>query len=153
MDPKNCTPGKSTPSCGISELAGELPKPQNPTFDDPVIDVHVGMYVVPRKLHINLYTYIDIGIIHDVNDQILKTDILEFLVKSPASSGIPQEGVDFPGVQFLGSTSRQKPSYRHPRARVPMLSMVEYSCTVQLFRTAVLCHVINRSVTSSDTSS
>ena len=73
--------------------------------------------------------------------------------KSPASSGIPQEGVDFPGVQFLGSTSRQKPSYRHPRARVPMLSMVEYSCTVQLFRTAVLCHVINRSVTSSDTSS
>ena len=73
--------------------------------------------------------------------------------KSPASSGIPQEGVDFPGVQFLGSTSRQKPSYRHPRARVPMLSMVEYSCTVQLFRTAVLCHVINKSVTSSDTSS
>ena len=73
--------------------------------------------------------------------------------KSPASSGIPQEGVDFPGVQFLGATSRQKPSYRHPRARVPMLSMVEYSCTVQLFRTAVLCHVINRSVTSSDTSS
>ena len=68
-------------------------------------------------------------------------------------SRIPQEGVDFPGVQFLGSTSRQKPSYRHPRARVPMLSMVEYSCTVQLFRTAVLCHVINRSVTSSDTSS
>ena len=34
-----------------------------------------------------------------------------------------------------------------------MLSMVKYSCTVQLFRTAVLCHVINRSVTSSDTSS
>ena len=91
---------------------------------------------------------------HD--DQIVsKRDILGFLVKSPASSGIPQEGVDFPGVQFLGSTSRQKPSYRHPRARVhvPMLSMVEYSCTVQLFRTAVLCHVINRSVTSSDTSS
>ena len=57
------------------------------------------------------------------------------------------------GVQFLGSTSRQKPSYRHPRARVPMLSMVEYSCTVQLLRTAVICHVINRSVTSSDTSS
>ena len=54
---------------------------------------------------------------------------------------------------FRGSNSRQKPSYRHPRARVPMLSMVEYSCTVQLFRTAVLCHVINRSVTSSDTSS
>ena len=80
-------------------------------------------------------------------------DFLGGLVKSPASSGIPQEGVDFPGVQFLGSTSRQKPSYRHPRARVPMLSMVEYSCTVQLFRTAVLCHVINRSVTSSDTSS
>ena len=38
-------------------------------------------------------------------------------------------------------------------ARVPMLSMVKYSCTVQLFRTAVLCHVINMSVTSSDTSS
>ena len=50
--------------------------------------------------------------------------------KSPASSGIPQEDVDFPGVQLLGATSRQKPSYRHPRARVPMLSMVEYSCTV-----------------------
>ena len=65
----------------------------------------------------------------------------------------PQEGVDFPGVQFLGFTSRQKPSYRHPRARVPMLSMVEYSCTVQLFRTAVLWHVIIMSVTSSDTSS
>ena len=88
-----------------------------------------------------------------ISDGILKGDILGVLVKSPASSGIPQEGVDFPGVQFLGSTSRQKPSYRHPRARVPMLSMVEYSCTVQLFRTAVLCHVINRSVTSSDTSS
>ena len=77
-----------------------------------------------------------------VNDRIVKKHILQFLVKSPASSGIPQEqeGVDFPGVQFLGSTSRQKPSYRHPRARVhvPMLSMVEYSCTVQLFRTAVL---------------
>ena len=89
-----------------------------------------------------------------VSDRIVKRHILKFLVKSPAiSSGIPQEGVDFPGLQFLGSTSRQKPSYRHPRARVPMLSMVEYSCTVQLFRTAVLCHVINRSVTSSDTSS
>ena len=88
-----------------------------------------------------------------VSDRIVKGDILRFLVKSPASSGIPQEGVDFPGVQFLGATSRQKPSYRHPRARVPMLSMVEYSCTVQLFRTAVLCHVINRSVTSYDTSS
>ena len=81
-----------------------------------------------------------------VSDRILKEDILGVLVKSPASSGIPQEGVDFPGVQFLGSTSRQKPfrlhvhMYRHPRARVhvPMLSMVEYSCTVQLFRTAVL---------------
>ena len=87
-----------------------------------------------------------------VNDRIVKTDILGFLVKSPASAGIPQEGVDFPRVQFLGSTYRQKPSYRHPCARVPiMLSVVEYSCTVQLFRTAVLCHVINRSVTSSDT--
>ena len=94
------------------------------------------------------------GLIYiSVSDRILKPDNLGVLVKSPASSGIPQEGVDFPGVQFLGSTSRQKPSYRHPRARVPMLSMVEYSCTVQLFRTAVLCHVINRSVTSSDTSS
>ena len=88
-----------------------------------------------------------------ISDRIVKTHILGVLVKSPASSGIPQEGVDFPGVQFLGSTSRQKPSYRHPRARVPMLSMVKYSCTVQLFRTAVLCHVINMSVTSSDTSS
>ena len=91
-----------------------------------------------------------------ISDQIVKGHFLGGLVKSPASSGIPQEGVDFPWVQFLvlGSTSRrQKPSYRHPRARVPMLSMVEYSCTVQLFRTAVLCHVINRSVTSSDTSS
>ena len=90
-----------------------------------------------------------------VNDRFVKKHILGVLVKSPASSGIPQEGVDFPGVQFLGSTSRQKPSYRHPRARVPMLSMVKYSCTVlvQLFRKAVLCHVINRSVTSSDTSS
>ena len=88
-----------------------------------------------------------------INDRFVKTDIFGFLVKSPASSGIPQEGVDFPGVQFLGATSRQKPSYRHPRARVPMLSMVEYSCTVQLFRTAVLYHVINMSVTSSDTSS
>ena len=88
-----------------------------------------------------------------ISDKILKKHILGLLVKSPASSGIPQEGVDFPGVQFLGSTSRQKPSYRHPRARVPMLSMVEYSCTVQLFRTAVLFRVINRSVTSSDTSS
>ena len=88
-----------------------------------------------------------------VSDRIVKAAYFGVLVKSSASSGIPQEGVDFPGVQFLGSTSRQKPSYRHPRARVPMLSMVEYSCTVQLFRTAVLCHVINRSVTSSDTSS
>ena len=87
------------------------------------------------------------------NDRFVKTDILGVLVKSPASSGIPQEGVDFPGVQFLASTSRQKPSYRHPRARVPMLSMVEYSCAVQLFRTSVLCHVINMSVTSYDTSS
>ena len=34
-----------------------------------------------------------------------------------------------------------------------MLPMVEYSCPVQLFRTAVLCHVIIMSVTSSDTSS
>ena len=59
-----------------------------------------------------------------VSDRILKRDIFEVLVKSPASSGIPQEGVDFPGVQFLGSSSRQKPSYRHSRARVPMLSMV-----------------------------
>ena len=82
-----------------------------------------------------------------------KKDILGGLVKSPASLGIPQEGVDVSGAQFLGSTSRQKPSYRHPHARVPMLSMVEYSCTVQLFRKAVLCHVIDRSVTSSDTSS
>ena len=73
-----------------------------------------------------------------VNDGIVKRYFFEFLLKCPASSGIPQEGVDFPGVQFLGSTSRQKPSYRHPRARVPMLSMVEYSCTIQLFRTAVL---------------
>ena len=94
-----------------------------------------------------------------INDRILKGGILGGLVKSPASSGIPQEGVDFPGVQVLGSTSRQKPSYyymyRHPRARVlvPMLSIVEYSCTVQLFRTAVISHVINRSVTSSDMSS
>ena len=54
---------------------------------------------------------------------------------------------------IIGSNSRYKPSYRHPHARVPMLSMVKYSCTVQLFRTAVLCHVINRIVTSSDTSS
>ena len=73
-----------------------------------------------------------------ISDQIVKRCNLRVLVKSPASSGIPQEGVDFPGVQFLGSTSRQKPSYRHPRAREPMLSMVEYSCTVQLFRKAVL---------------
>ena len=89
-----------------------------------------------------------------INDRmIVKGAKWKKMENSPVSSGIPQEGVDFPGVQFLGSTSRQKPSYRHPRARVPMLSMVEYSCTVQLFRTAVLCHVINRSVTSSDTSS
>ena len=26
MDPKNCTPGKSTPSCGIPELAGDFTK-------------------------------------------------------------------------------------------------------------------------------
>ena len=88
-----------------------------------------------------------------MTESIVKRHFFGVLVKSPASSGIPQEGVDFPGVQFLGSTSRQKPSYRHPRARVPMLSMVKYSCTVQLLRTAVLCHVINRSVTSSNTSS
>ena len=65
----------------------------------------------------------------------------------------PLHGHTFEGVQFLGSTSRQKPSYRHPRARVPILSMVKYSCTLQLFRTAVQCHVINMSVTSCDTSS
>ena len=68
-------------------------------------------------------------------------------------SGRTRTNGTFHGTKVLGSNSRQKPSYRHPRARVPMLSMVEYSCTVQLFRTAVLCHVINRSVTSSDTSS
>ena len=79
--------------------------------------------------------------------------VYERYEKSPASSVSPQTGMNFPVVQFWGSNSRQKPSYRHPRARVPMLSMVKYSCTVQLFRTAVLCHVINRSVTSSDTSS
>ena len=68
-------------------------------------------------------------------------------------SGRTRTNGTFHGTKVSGSNSRQKPSYRHPRARVPMLSMVKYSCTVQLFRTAVLCHVINRSVTSSDTSS
>ena len=69
-------------------------------------------------------------------------------------SGRTRTNGTFYGTKVLGCNSRQKPSYRHPRARVPMLSMVvEYSCTVQLFRTAVFCHVINRSVTSYDTSS
>ena len=64
-----------------------------------------------------------------VNDRIVKTHIFGFLVKSPASSGIPQEGVDFPGVQFLGATSRQKPSYRHPRARVLLHVLIYYMYT------------------------
>ena len=67
-----------------------------------------------------------------VNDRFVKTDILGVLVKSPASSGIPQEGVDFPGVQFLGSTSRQKPSYRHPRARISMYYMLHVRTRTKL---------------------
>ena len=66
-------------------------------------------------------------------------------------SGRTRTNGTFHGTKVLGSNSRQKPSYRHPRARVPMLSMVKYSCTVQLFRTAVLCHVINTRATSSNT--
>ena len=111
-------------------------------------------YVRKFYMYVRTYvrTYINLHVVH-VNGWIFKSTQFRIYEKSPASSGIPQEGVDFPGVQFLGSTSRQKPSYRHPRARVPMLSMVEYSCTVQLFRTAVLCHIINKSETSCDTSS
>ena len=68
-------------------------------------------------------------------------------------SGRTRTNGTFHGTKVLGTNSRQKPSDRHRRAHGPMLSMVKYSFTVQLFRTAVLCHVISMSVTSSDTSS
>ena len=60
----------------------------------------------------------------------------------------------FRWCNFEGPTPVRSRPFAIPCARVhvPMLSMVEYSCTVQLFSTAVLCHVINWSVTSSDTS-
>ena len=102
---------------------------EKPHFDNPAIDVRIfkslNFYV-----HVHTYMY--------VTGWIVKGAQFCNHEKSPASSGIPQEGVDFPGIQFLGSTSRQKPSYRHPRARVPiMLSMVhvnlEYSCTNWLY--------------------
>ena len=58
-------------------------------------------------MYVCMYMYVHI------NDWIFKGAQFTNHEKSPASSGIPQEGVDFPGVQVLGATSRQKPSYMY----------------------------------------
>ena len=86
-----------------------------------------------------------------VNDRIVKSAQFRNNEKSPASSVSPQTGMDFPVVQFLGSNSRPKPSFRHP----PCARTHSAHTEVQLYRCArravlghnmatssLMCHVI-----------
>ena len=71
--------------------------------------------------------------------------------KSPASSVSPQTGVNFPVVQFWGSNSRPKPSFRHPpcarthsaHTKVQLYRFARRAVLVHTFAmSSLMCHVI-----------
>ena len=65
--------------------------------------------------------------------------------KLPASSVSPQTGMNFPVVQFWGSNSRPKPSFRHP----PCARTHSAHTKVQLYRFARRAVLVHTTATSS----
>ena len=80
-----------------------------------------------------------------VNGWIVKCDQKRKTEKSPASSVSPQTGMDFPVVQFLGSNSRPKPSFRHPSCARTHSAHTK----VQLYRFARRAVLVHTTATSS----
>ena len=80
-----------------------------------------------------------------VTDSIVKTAKWKQMEKSPASSVSPQTGVNFPVVQFWGSNSRPKPSFRHP----PCARTHSAHTKVQLYRFARRAVLVHTTATSS----
>ena len=105
------------------------------------------IYIYMYNVYVRAHTWVWVHTCTDmyITGWIVKTGKLWDHEKSPASSVSPQTGMNFPVVQFWGSNSRPKPSFRHP----PCARTHSAHTKVQLYRFARRAVLVHTTATSS----